>query len=167
MSVRFTALFLLVGLSLSCLNTGALAQQVKRVTPISKAAFVFRPIHLGNVRRPVTVEVRAQHVRHFDQDRIKSLVISVLSIRKGQRVVLSKTTLDDELYWCDVSLYRHRKSGHHLLVIGSGGHHDHTQVYYVDPQNFRVRPLFEDIGVIYGDASGLAKGRVVEHCPDQ
>lgn len=67
-----------------------------------------------------------------------------------------------------IPLYRHCKSGHYLLVIDSGGgQHDHTQVYSVDPHNFRVRPLFDSIGVIYGDASGLAKGHVVEHCPDQ
>ncbi|MCW3100610.1 MAG: hypothetical protein JWL77_6228 [Chthonomonadaceae bacterium] len=167
MSVRITFSFLLAGLLLSCLNLSTLAQQIKRVAPSSKTTFVFRPIHLENVRLPVIVEVRTKHVRHYDQDRIKSLVISGLSIRKGQRVVLSTTTLEDELYWCDVSLYRHRKSGHYLLVIESGGQHDHTQVYYLDPHNFHVRPLSEDIGVIYGDASGLAKGRIVEHCPDQ
>jgi len=158
----------MAGLLLSCLNASVMAQRIKRVAPISQTTFVFRPIYLDNARLPVTVEVRAQHVRHYDQDRIKSLVVSVLSVRKGQHVVLSKTTLDDELYWCDVSLYRYYKSGQYLLVIEhNGGQHDHTQVYYIDPLGFHVRPLFEETGVIYGNASGLAKGRVVEHCPDQ
>jgi hypothetical protein len=166
-SIRLMFSFLIAGLLVFCLDASAPAQQIKRVAPILKTTFVFRPIHLDNARRPVTVEVRAQHVREYNQDRIKSLVISVLSVHKGKRVVLSKTTLDDELYRCDVSLYRHHKSGHYLLVLeDNGGQHDHTQVYYVDPHSFHVRPFF-DRGIVYGDASGLANGRVVEHCPDQ
>lgn len=158
----------LVGLFLTGLNLSAAAQQIKRSAPISKTAFVFPPIHLNNARPPVTVEVRAKHLSEDGQERIQSLVISVQSVRKGQRVILSRKTLDDELRWCDVSLYRHRKSGQYLLVIESnGGQHDHTQVFYVDPRTFQVRPLFDDIGVIYGDASGLADGRVIEHRPDQ
>ncbi len=168
MSIRINFSFLMIGLLLSCLHASALAQQIKRVGPISKTTFVFRPIHPDSAHRPVTIEVRALHTRDYGQDRITSLVISVLSIQKGHRVVLSKTALEEELRWCDVSLYRHRKSGQYLLAIeDNGGQHDHTQVYYIDPHNFHVRPLFEEVGVIYGDTTELANGRVVEHCPDQ
>jgi len=157
-------------LGILCPSDSLLAQQVKRVAPISNSVFVFQPIHPGGRHKSVVVEVRGHKGKdEFGRERIDSWEITLLSVHNRQRTILSKTPVEGEdLFWFDASLYRHRKSRDYLLAIKvNGGQHDHTQVYYIDPNNFHVRPLFAEIGIIYGDTGELAKGRLREHSPDQ
>jgi len=151
-----------------CYGERLLAQQIKRVAPVSKSVFVFQSIHPGGSGKDVVVEVRGHPGKDEIGQRIDGLEIVLLSVQKSRRSVLSKTHLKDVLFRFDASLYRHRKSGDYLLAIeANGGQHDHTQVYYIDPINFHVRPLFEEIGTIYGDVDHLPEGRIIEHCPEQ
>lgn len=154
---------------LLCLHNGLAAQQVKQTTPISKYTFAFRPIHLAGTLRKVIVEVHGLNVRkEYGHDLIGVLEITVLSVRNGRRKVMLRTRDEGDLHWFEASLYRHCKSGDYLLAIeANGGQHGHTRVYYINPRDFRPHLLTDDVGVIYGDPSGLPAGRLVEHSPDQ
>lgn len=171
LSVKHRALFpiLLTGAAwIFCLNGPVVAQRIKRTPPISVSTFAFQPIYLSRRYERVVVEVQAHKMREANGHKIfESLEIVTAPIRNRQHRVLSEPP-QIVWMWFKASLYRHRKSGDYLLAIeANGGQHDHTRVYYIDPRTLKARPLFGSIGVIYGDASGLAAGRVVEHSPDQ
>jgi hypothetical protein len=149
----------------------AQAQKIATYPSRSKHTTTFHPIRLSRLHRSVVLEVKGRKVYQVGgYDRIPSVVATFYEVQGRKRRKLYATELADYTFYVafGVDLYRHRSSGHYLLSVEAfGGQHGHTQVYYIDPRTFHLRPLFEDIGVIYGNASGLSWGRLVENSPDQ
>ena len=90
-------------LGILCPSGPLLAQQVKRVAPISKSVFVFQPIQPGGNRKNVVVTARGHKVKDdLGRERIDFWEIILLSVHNGQRRILAKTPVEgDDLFWFD------------------------------------------------------------------
>jgi hypothetical protein len=163
-------LCVLCALCFLCLARTAQTQRIASYPSRSKYTFTFHPIHLSRKYPRIQIEVKGRVATDkFVRDLIGPVVASIYSVQGGKkRKLYAKTLEEDGLFFVDISLYRHRGSGHYLLAVeANGGQHNHTQVYYIDPLTLHLRPLLDGLGIIYGDVRALTRGRVIENSPDQ
>jgi len=147
----------------------ATSQKLRRVKSSKQHSFTFGPIRLSGRRVPVYVQVENLGVHHVGTRLVGDAIgLSVGSRTNGHVLPLWSDEEELNVYWLDPLMFRHRKSGDYLLAVtANGGQHDHCRVYYLDPHSLHLRPLLGEMGIIYGDPKGLAKGVIVAHSPSQ
>lgn len=113
----------------------------------------------------------------FTNERPGPTMLDLYELDANEKVLVSSTRIADGDVISDFKAhcystgtdYEDKGGNYHrffpiyfLSMTANGGQHDHTLVWWFDPETLRPRKMLD---VLYGDARALDKGRVIENTP--
>jgi len=157
---------LMISVLCAILPSTAIGQRLRRTESRREHSFTFGPIRMAGRRDPVYVLVHEVNVhRQYGHDVGDGIQISLFAGAGSNAPVLSSLRVSGHIFFLEASVFRHRVHGEYFLAISeSQGQYEHSQVYILDANKLKLRPMFQH-GILCGDPTGLASGVIVEHSP--